>query len=142
MAELIRGTSVLLTGSDVMYVADVLAAALKARAQRDGGVPPRLQEITKIVQAAALQYRIELLAGSDAGTERFRNEALEATCVTSASRWLSVEETAERLGVSTGFTRRLCREGTLRSVKAAGNAWLVDEVAVLERLGERTNEAA
>lgn len=143
MAELVRGPAVVLTGTDLVYVADVLTAALRARAQRDGGVPQRLREITETVQVAARQLRSDLLSGSDCGTPEFRNGALDASCVPSAGRWLTVEATAELLGCSTGYVRRLCRERALYGVKAGlKGAWLVDEAAALERVGGRTSEAA
>ncbi|MER6351245.1 helix-turn-helix domain-containing protein [Streptomyces sp. NPDC001634] len=142
MPELIPGPSVILTGTDLIYVADVLAAALRARAQRDGGVPPRLREITAMVQAAALLYRADVLTSSEPGTTEFRDGAIEAVCGQSTT-WLTVEATASLLGCSDSYVRRLCRERTLYSVKASSNgAWLVDEAAALERLGERTDEAA
>lgn len=143
MAELVRGPSVLLAGSDLLYVADALAAALKARALRDGGTPPRLREITETVQAAAAEFRADVLSRSDPGTTEFRNAVLEASCAGSAGKWLTVGATAALLHCSEGYARRLCRRKTLDSVKASSNgAWLISEAAVLERLGDRDDEAA
>ncbi|MFD9651735.1 helix-turn-helix domain-containing protein [Streptomyces mirabilis] len=142
MAELVKGPVVVLDGADCLRLAPLLARGLAEQGRRDGGVPPRLQEITEKVLVAARAHRAEVLAGSDTGTDQFRDDTSGTPCVSSAPR-LTAEEAAELLRCSSGYVRRLCREGTLAGVRTAGRgAWLVDEAAVLERVGERRTEAA
>ncbi|WP_328746401.1 helix-turn-helix domain-containing protein [Streptomyces sp. NBC_00285] len=142
MAEFVNGPVVVLDGADCLHLAPLLARGLKEQGRRDGGVPPRLQAIAEMVLAGARTYRAAALAGSDAGTDQFRDGVPDAPCVSSALR-LTAEEAAGLLRCSPGYVRRLCRQGTLAGVRTAGKgAWLVDEAAVLERVGERRTEAA
>lgn len=142
MAEVIRGPVVVLDGADCLHLASLLARGLAEQARRDGGVPPRLHAVAEKVLVVARAHRSDVLAGSDAGTDRFRNDVSGAPCASSVT-WLTVEQTAELMACSTSYVRRLCRRRALTSVRAAGKgAWLVDEAAVLELLGERRTEAA
>lgn len=137
MPEQITGASVVLDGLDCLHLAGPLAEYLRARTRRDGGVPPRLRSIAEIVQVTAAQYRAANPDGSDIGTDEFRNRANASLCATSADTWLTVEQAAELLRLSPSYTRRLCRQRTLYSVRAAGRgAWVVSEASALELLAE------
>ncbi len=141
MAVPVRGPGLFLSGADCLRLAGPLARYIAEQARRDGGVPPRLREIAEAVLATGQSYRAEM-TGPGVGTSGFRDDQGGASCATSAT-WLTVERTAELLGCSTEYVRRLCRQRALHSVRAAGGgAWLVDEAAVLERLGARSTKAA
>lgn len=142
MAVAVAGNSLILDGGDCMHLAAPLARYLAEQARRDGGVPPRLRELAENIMITARAYRDEALNGSDTGTAGFRDGVTSGLCATSAA-WLTVEATAELLSCSPEYVRRLCRQRALYSVRAADKgAWMVDETAVLERLGERLTKAA
>jgi excisionase family DNA binding protein len=55
-----------------------------------------------------------------------------------SERWLSAEEAAERLGVSVGWVRRLCKEGKLPgATRDEGAQWRIPENAVEARVKHR-----
>lgn len=142
MAVAVRGNALVLDGHDCLHLAAPLARYIAEQGRRDGGVPPRLREIAENIMITARAYQAEAMAGSDAGTIEFRGGATSGLCATSAT-WLTVEQTAELLGCSAEYVRRLCRQRALYGVRAAGKgAWRVEEAGVLERLSERLTKAA
>jgi excisionase family DNA binding protein len=142
MALELEGPLLVLDGTDCLYTAIALAEAVALRARRDGGVPPRMQELAEKAVATARKYQAATLAGSDIGTDRFRDEPAGAVFVPSATT-LTVEQAAHLLGCSPGFVRRLLRQRELTGSRAGGRgAWRVDGTSVVERLGVRRTEAA
>ncbi|MFJ5155761.1 helix-turn-helix domain-containing protein [Streptomyces sp. NPDC088353] len=143
MAVAVRGHALVLDGRDCLHLAGALSRYIAEQARRDGGVPPRLREIAENVVVTARAYQAEVLAGSDCGTEPFRDDAFSAPCAPSATSWLTVEQTAHLLGCSHEYVRRLLRQRELHGSRAGGRgAWSVDAASVVERLGERRMEAA
>ncbi|MFE7856024.1 helix-turn-helix domain-containing protein [Streptomyces sp. NPDC057403] len=142
MACLVRGSVVVLEGADCLVLAPLLARGLREQTHRDGGVPPRLTELLESVLVGARVYRAEVLAGSENGTPGFRDDVSGASSVSSVT-WLTVERTAQLLGCSHEYVRRLLRQRELIGSRAGSKgAWRVDAASVVERLGARRTEAA
>lgn len=138
----VEGPLLILDGVDCMFVARALARDIAEQSRRNGGVPPRLQDLATRVLVTARKYEAATLAGSDPGTDQFRDEPAGGMYVASAT-WLTVEQTAQLLGCSLEYVRRLLRQRELTGSRAGGKgAWRVDGASVVERLGERLTEVA
>lgn len=130
------GPTVLLDGVDCLLLAAPLARALEEQSRRNGAVPERLAQIAEDILAGAREQRT--LLGSVIRTSGFRDSAGHPRSLTSVAQWLTVDEVANALEVSTGFTRRLLRQRKLLGLRRGGRgAWLVDAASVAAYLNDR-----
>lgn len=124
--------AVTFTGPDTLRVAAALDAY--ARANPRASVLRELAgEARRAAEGYAAEHRkmlADLRSSAGGGTDRFRKGADRAP--SAPTEWITTEEAAQRLQVTSRYVRRLASQGRIKARRTAGRgaAWEIDAADV------------